>query len=94
MSAEWTEGRYGAHTLNLELFTIDVFWGVTKNSAGVNGYQWKASTGASSARDIRFGSLEEAKERAERWARKALTRATALCPARPARAAEKAGGGS
>jgi hypothetical protein len=80
VTAEWTEGRYGGVSLNLELFVIYISWGMTNNSKGVNGYTWKCSTGATSARDLRFASIDEAKDRAERWARKALARATALCP--------------
>lgn len=80
MSAVWTEERYGIHVLNLGLFTISVFWGTTKNAAGKNGYVWRASTGTGSAADVRFETLDEAKARAVRWARKALARATDLCP--------------
>jgi hypothetical protein len=81
VTAEWTEGRYGGFSLNLELFVIYISWGMTSNSKGVNGWTWKSSTGATSAPDVRFNTFDEAKERAERWARKALARATALCPA-------------
>jgi hypothetical protein len=90
VKAEWTAGRFGGETLNLELFWISVEYGLTSNSKGENGYVWRSSINAHSASGRRFASIEEAKAQAERWARRALARATALCPA--ARTSETPGG--
>lgn len=89
MTAEWTRGDYGMERLNLELFSISIFYGLTRNSAGENGYVWKASTGAGSARDVRYDDIDKAKEMAERWAHRALARATALLPQARARRKEE-----
>ena len=76
MVNEWQEGRYGTHTLFLELITCEVWWSHHKErqyDVKVAGHQLK--------RD--YPNLDEAKRAAERFARKALTRALALVPDDP-----------
>lgn len=72
--AEWQEGRYSSHFLNLGCLSLSVDWGMTKLPDGTNGYVWSASNGTRSPRSRRY-TLEEAKSKAEAWARDVLTRA-------------------
>lgn len=73
MKAKWVEGRFSSSALNLGIVTMTAGWATTRPS----GYVWSAGTHSDGKR---HGTMREAQESAETWARETLTEALARLP--------------